>query len=313
MPYAGSNQTGERAIKGRSTQRPGEVHLKMIYVLIAAVSAGAGVAAGAGVGAARSVAAATPGRVADTEPVAAEPAGVEPTAERRSSAAIDGEVLEVLEVPKYTYLRLGEKGTEGTWVAVPSATIAVGARAHVADAMRMNDFTSTALERTFAVIYFGLLDGGRPAYGAAPDRGPNAFGQNPHASPATLGASGPISDPHAPLGPVAVKPVDRAPGPTGRTVAELVTQRGELAGKMVRVHATVVKATPGVLGRTYLHLRDGSGDAATGTYDVAATTEATPAVGDTIVIEGVVAIDRDIGSGYKFPTIVENARILSTL
>jgi hypothetical protein len=33
-------------------------------------------------------------------------------------------------------------------------------------------------------------------------------------------------------------------------------------------------------------------------------------VGDIVVIEGVVAIDRDIGSGYKFPTIVEDAKIL---
>ena len=40
--------------------------------------------------------------------------------------------------------------------------------------------------------------------------------------------------------------------------------------------------------------------------------EATPAVGDVIIIEGVVAIDRDIGAGYKFPTIVEDARILTT-
>jgi hypothetical protein len=73
-----------------------------------------------------------------------------------------------------------------------------------------------------------------------------------------------------------------------------------------------VKATPGVLGHTYLHLRDGSGDAAAGTHDVAATTDATPAVGDTVVLEGVVAVDRDIGAGYKFPVIVENATILVT-
>jgi hypothetical protein len=78
----------------------------------------------------------------------------------------------------------------------------------------------------------------------------------------------------------------------------------------VRIHATVVKSTPGVLGHTYLHLRDGSGDAAVGNHDVAATTDATPAVGDVVLIEGVVAIDRDIGAGYKFPILVENARIL---
>ena len=60
---------------------------------------------------------------------------------------------------------------------------------------------------------------------------------------------------------------------------------------------------------TYLHVRDGSGDPAAGTHDLVVTTEATPAVGDTILVEGVVAIDRDIGAGYTFATLVEDARI----
>jgi len=270
--------------------------VKMVYVLIAAV------VVGAGIGGARSLTASTPYPTAETEPPAADetaapghassvletesPESPEPSA----SAAIDGEVLEVLQVPQYTYLRLGEKGAQGTWVAVPTASVEVGARARVGEAMKMTGFTSTTLKRTFPVIYFGTLEGGI-------------------VDPSAAGA---MSAAHVPLGPVAVKPVDRAPGPNGKTVAELVAQRTALAGKTVRIHATVVKSTPGVLGRTYLHLRDGSGDAALGSHDVAATTEATPAVGDVVLLEGVVAIDRDIGSGYKFPILVENARILST-
>jgi hypothetical protein len=152
----------------------------------------------------------------------------------------------------------------------------------------MRDFTSTALKRTFPVVFFGTLEGGQPAFGLAP-----------------LGGT------RAPLGPVAVKGLERAAGPTGKTVAELIGHRIELAGKMVRVHATVVKSTPGVLGRTYLHLRDGSGDPSAGTHDVAATTGTTPAVGDTILLEGVVVIDRDLGAGYKFPTIVEDATVVA--
>jgi hypothetical protein len=137
-------------------------------------------------------------------------------------------------------------------------------------------------------------------------------GGNPHAGiEATQSAS---TDPHRGIGAqsssVEVKPTDRAKGPTGRTVAEVIGQRTALAGKTVRVHATVVKITPGVLGRTYLHLRDGSGDAAAGTNDVTVTTQATPVVGSQVVLEGVVALDRDIGSGYRFPTLIEDASVV---
>jgi hypothetical protein len=277
----------------------------MVYVLIAAV------AAGAGIGGVRSLTPSTPDPIAETEPPATgetqAAAAMRETevSESTESAAIEGEVLEVLQVSKYTYLRLGEKGAEGTWVAVPTASVEVGARARVGEAMKMTGFTSTALKRTFPVIYFGTLESGSPAHEAAPDL-------DPHAGVVDPSAAGAMNAAHPPLGPVAVKPVDRAPGPSGKTVAELCAQRTALAGKTVRIHATVVKSTPGVLGHTYLHLRDGSGDAALGTHDVAVTTDATPAVGDVVLVEGVVAIDRDIGSGYKFPTLVENAKLLST-
>jgi hypothetical protein len=108
-----------------------------------------------------------------------------------------------------------------------------------------------------------------------------------------------------------VQPVERAPGANGKTVAEIIGQRTALSGKTIRVRATVVKATPGVLGRTYLHVRDGSGDPAAGTNDLVATTEATPSVGQTILLEGVVATDRDVGAGYRFPTIVEDCKVIA--
>ena len=96
----------------------------------------------------------------------------------------------------------------------------------------------------------------------------------------------------------------------GRTVAEVLGERVTLAGKTIRVQATVMKVTTGVLGRTYLHVRDGSGDATKGTHDLTVTTAATPAVGQVITIEGVVALDREVGAGYSFPTLIENARVL---
>jgi hypothetical protein len=278
----------------------------MIYVLLAAV------AAGAVVGSVRSLSAPTPAAVPEPVQEAREasatraaPAPDEPSA--TPTSAMEGEVLEVIEVAKYSYLRLGSKGSEGTWVAVPSAKVAVGTHVKVRDAVKMTDFKSTTLHRTFPAIYFGTLEGGPQPHGTSPDD-PHASAADPHAGFAPGAAD---ADPHAHASEsdVTVKPIDRAAGPDGKTVAEVIAGRAKLAGKTVRIHATVVKSTPGVLGKTWLHLRDGSG--AEGANDLTVTTDATPAVGDTVLVEGVVALDRDVGSGYRFPTLVEHAKLVT--
>jgi hypothetical protein len=266
----------------------------MVYVLVAAAAAAALAGVTSFAGTAPSPGATTPPApiAADLQAAPTEAADVDPD----PGSAIDGEVLEVIDVPNYSYLRLGAKGGEGTWVAVSTASLKVGDHARVAGATKMPGFTSTTLKRTFAVIYFGTLDDGKAAPGYLPTAG-HEGGADPH-----QGASGKTT--------VEVKKVERAAGPNGKTVAEILGQRVALAGKTVRIQATVVKATTGILGRTYLHVRDGSGDAATGTHDLSVTTAATPAVGQVITIEGVVALDRDIGSGYKFPTLIDDAKVL---
>jgi hypothetical protein len=191
--------------------------------------------------------------------------------------------------------------------------------------MKMTGFTSTALKRTFPEIYFGTLQSGRAPHGMPsgdPSRSPHANGADPHAAGAAdphanvAGDHAAGADPHASMGgpsapAVEVKPVGKAKGPEGRTVAEVIGQRDKLSGKTVRIHGTVVKSTPGILGKTYLHLRDGSGDPGAGTNDVTVTTTETPKVGDVVTVEGTVVLDRDIGAGYQFPTLVDDAKVLA--
>lgn len=292
--------------------------MKMVYVLFAAV------AAGAVIGGARSLAG-SPTPTPVNEPPQQAAVAPEPS-DGDESATIAGEVLEVTDVPSYTYLRVGAKGTEGTWIAVPTASVKVGDRVALQDGMKMTGFTSSALKRTFPVIYFGTLGDASPrgASAATSGKSPRANGADPHAP----GAANPHANGADPLaagadgneammaahgqkqGAIEVKPVEKAKGPEGRTVAEVIGQRTQLAGKKVRIHGTVVKATPGILGKTYLHLRDGSGDAAAGTHDLSVTTVQTPAVGDVVTVEGTVVLDRDIGAGYKFPTLVDDARVV---
>lgn len=285
--------------------------MKMVYVLIAAASVAA-------IGAATSFGGSAPSSSPTTAAAAipmdprAEPAEPTEAVESDQGSLIEGDVLELINVPNYSYLRLGAKGTEGTWAAVSTASVKVGDHARVSGATKMPGFTSTTLKRTFATIYFGTLDAVGGARGLGPADGHHVAGaSDPLNAPADPHAGG--ADPHQGMSGSAaidVKKVERASGPNGKTVAEVLGQRVALAGKTIRVQATVVKSTTGVLGRTYLHVRDGSGDAAAGTHDLTVTTTATPAVGAVITLEGVVALDRAIGAGYTFPTLIEDAKVL---
>ncbi|NIM02256.1 MAG: hypothetical protein GTN89_16135 [Acidobacteria bacterium] len=208
------------------------------------------------------------------------------TAQAADQEKLEGTILETLDVSGYTYVRL--ETTEGeVWAAVPSVPLEVGNKISIANPQAMGRFESKALGRTFEEIYFGTL----PKKRTSPPL--MTSGANPHGSASTAEKIA----------------VQKASGPTGRTVAEVYATKGDLDGKVVSLRGKVVKFSEDILGRNWIHLRDGSGDAATGTHDITVTTSATAAVGEVILIEGTVGLDRDFGSGYRYAVIVEDARI----
>jgi hypothetical protein len=118
---------------------------------------------------------------------------------------------------------------------------------------------------------------------------------------------------HPPVGGAAKAPVTVTevipPPPGGRSVADVWAQRTALAGKPVVVRGKVVKFLAGIMGRNWIHLQDGTGNAKDGTNDITVTTEATVAAGDLVTATGTLVIDKDFGSGYRYAAIVENATL----
>ena len=94
-----------------------------------------------------------------------------------------------------------------------------------------------------------------------------------------------------------------------RTIGELYSEKTELNGRQVTVSGTVVKVNNGIMKRNFLHLQDGSGDAADGTNDLTLTSQETANIGDEVTISGTVVLDQDFGFGYSYPLIVEQATI----
>jgi aspartyl/asparaginyl-tRNA synthetase len=95
----------------------------------------------------------------------------------------------------------------------------------------------------------------------------------------------------------------------GRTVAEIITGRKKLSGQTVVVRGLVVKVVPHILGRNFLHVRDGSG--IDGSNDLVVTTEAEIKEQSTVTLSGKVVTDKDFGSGYRYEVLVEDARVVT--
>lgn len=106
-----------------------------------------------------------------------------------------------------------------------------------------------------------------------------------------------------------VKKIAKAAGAEAKTVAEVVGGRSRLKDKPVLVRAQVVKVTAGVMGKNWVHLQDGSGKAADGTHDVIATTKDAVAVGDVVDAKGTVRTDVNIGAGYAYAVLIEDATL----
>jgi|GEM_PF-65556 hypothetical protein len=275
-------------------------------------------------------------------PVAAEPA----EAPAAQDGALSGEVLETVPVSKYTYLRL--RGSDGeVWAAVPSASVAIGSRVTISNATRMDDFKSATLGRSFKVIYFGTLSApssattgdsldpkfpvgdeqdvdpdqklppGHPDIGAS--AAPGALADDsaalPSGHPDIGGNAAGNASPHGGMGDSAgeaalpMPRVARAAGSIGHVISELAANRQKLAGQRVRVRGQVTKVTPDIQGRAFFHLRDDNASKGPAT-DLVVTSVVAPTRGQVATFEGTLRADDDIGIGYKYPMLLEDAAVV---
>ena len=197
--------------------------------------------------------------------------------------AVSGVVQETLDASGYTYLRLKTADGE-VWAAITKAAVKKGEQVTVANAMPANGFESKTLNRKFDRIVFGTLD---------------------ETGATVLTASPNVSAP-ADAGKIDAK---KAEGPDGKTVAEIFAAKSALEGKSVAVRGKVVKYTPNVMGKNWIHLRDGSGSRDQRNDDITITTAETAALGEVVLVRGTVRVDLDFGAGYAYPVLIENATL----
>ena len=103
--------------------------------------------------------------------------------------------------------------------------------------------------------------------------------------------------------------VGKASGPDAYTVSEIHEKAAMLNEKTAVVKGKVVKVSQGIMGKNWIHLKDGTGDDANQTNKLIATSQDLPAVGDIVTMKGTIYKDKDFGAGYKYAVIMEKASI----
>lgn len=206
------------------------------------------------------------------------------------ATTIKGEVIEVKDVDSYTYLRLKTRSGE-TWAAVTRAPVRKGAQVSIENAMVMNNFESKTLKKTFPTIIFGSL----------------ASTSTGHAAGDGVKAWTPVGAGKTEVSPTSK--VTKASGANARTVEEIIGNAAKLKDKPVAVRGEVVKYNPGIMGKNWVHLRDGTGSEAAGNNDILVTTKGSTKIGSTITAEGIVRTNKDFGAGYAYAVMIEDATL----
>jgi hypothetical protein len=200
-----------------------------------------------------------------------------------------------MDAAGYTYV-LVDTGVQKVWAAGPQTAVEVGDKVNLSGGMAMHDFRSQTLGRTFDVVFFvGSLKG---TDGASPTRQESRI-------PQTIPGHDTPFQKVAPKNSLDLSNIQKASG--GHTVAELFAGKEELADKETAVRGRVVKFNAGIMGRNWIHIRDGSGSE--GSNDLTVTTEDTAKVGDLVVIRGRLKTNQDFGHGYSYDLLVETAKV----
>ncbi len=222
-----------------------------------------------------------------------------PAAGPAQKNAFSGKVVETMNAGDYTYIRL-DTGKTNIWAAAPKFPVKVGDTASIAAGMPMEQYHSKSLNRDFDVVYFTdrvSVNGAQP--GAAGD----VTSELPKGHPPIGGAGG--AHGKAAQTKVDLSGIKKVEG--GQTIAEIYADKAKLSGKDVKVRGKVVKYNGGIMGKNWIHLRDGTG--AEGSNDLLVTSNSEAKVGDTVLATGKLVLNKDFGAGYKYSVLIEDAKI----
>lgn len=201
------------------------------------------------------------------------------------------EVTEVIQANAYSYLQVSE-GNQQFWIAVPTMDAQKGDELHFTQSMEMADFYSRDLDRTFDLVLFVDNISTLPIPAATP-----ALGSMQQPQQEAMAHEGrPKTDKKE----IKVEAKDGA-----IQLAELFENPEKYDGKRVKVTGEVTRFNSGIMGKNWAHIQDGSSYGKH--FDLTVTTQDIIPVGDVVIFEGTLVLNKDLGSGYFYEFLLEDA------
>jgi len=211
-------------------------------------------------------------------------------------------VQNIIQTSQYTYFRLKELGNmqlkenDSLWVAVPKTEAKTGETLYYKGGYPMKDFTSRELNRTFKEVLF--LDS--LSRTSDFEKKENTVVKDHRLMSSS--DSGMTGKPK--IKKIEVK-MDKG---NGVTIADLYAKRASFSGKTVKIKGQVVKFSPDIMGKNWIHIQDGTESG--GKFDLTITTDLTVKVGEMLTFEGKITLNKDLGYDYFYEVIMEDAKIL---
>lgn len=196
-------------------------------------------------------------------------------------------VAEVLQTTSYTYLKVNENDSL-KWLAIPSMQARVGETYYYSEGLPMKQFESKELHRTFdEVLFLG---------GVSPEP---LTGDKPKAATAN-------AQPYArKANPEVKKDIKIDAQKDCITIGALFSQKESYAGKTVKIKGQVTKYNAEIMNKNWIHIQDGT--ESNGKFDLVITSPDNVKVGDVVILEGKISLNKDFGYGYLFDVIMEDA------
>lgn len=199
------------------------------------------------------------------------------------NAIHEAKVTEVIHAGSYTYLGV-QSGDRNYWAVVNRADLPVGAWVRFTEEMLYPHYHSKALERDFEDVVFAS----ELFYRTTEDA-------SKHLDFIT-------------------KPLEESPYKTKNSLSieQIQKQKESLKDKSVTLRAKVVKVSQNILNRNWVHLQDGTGVPNEGepVGRIVATSDELPNVGQIVTVQGILGIEKEFGSGYIYPMIIENSHFI---
>ncbi len=186
----------------------------------------------------------------------------------------------------YTYILADDNGKE-QWLAILEMPIVDGDTFYYSDAIEMKNFKSKTLNKTFESIMFVNNISKNIKVEKALDSSQEFTHEKPRIKKETNIKVEPLTD--------------------GETISDLYKNKTKLKGKTVKVKGVVTKFNPDILNKNWIHIQDGTNF--NGKNDILITTKDRVKVGDTIIVEGVLELDKDFGAGYFYDVLIEKAKV----